>query len=95
MRQLVVEMAQGLPVWLKILRYVNLIAFLSLAWWIWRSSALGHVGLNVAIFIGGLIVITWINIEIWVFAGRLDIIGLLPFLPLVYVGGKTISDRMT
>ncbi|MCB2211423.1 hypothetical protein KQI52_04870 [bacterium] len=91
----IMTVVQGMPVWLKILRYLNVAAFLALAVWIWRSSVLGSVWWNVLIFAGGLAFTAWVNIEIWIFAGRLDIIGLLPFLPLVYVGGKTIQDRMT
>ncbi len=95
LREQVLAMVQGMPIWLKILRYLNVAAFLALAVWIWRSSALGNAWLNVLIFAGGLAFTAWVNIEIWIFVGRLDIIGLLPFLPLVYIGGKTIQDRLT
>jgi hypothetical protein len=95
LQQQVVAMAQGMPDWLEVLRYLILAALLTLAFWIWRKGNTDTVGRNIWIIVGGMIVVVWLNLEIWIYAGRLDVIGLMSFLPLIYITAKTMSDRMT
>lgn len=76
------EIARRLPIWLDLLRFASIAVAALLA--VWITIGRSHLFVQAIVLAAGIMFVIWLNVEVHTFAGELDLLGMLAFVPLLY-----------